>query len=244
MGPSAEDAAYARHLQGLAEFAWRFADMAYAGVTTPEKSHKLIRKLDMVAETETRKIERHIESLPPEERATRSIDCKMGCCFCCSQPVATTVPEVLALAAFIEEQFTENDQQALLERIQLYKAALEQVPAGVHPMVPCPLLVNNLCSAHPARPLTCRGYNSLDVTLCVERFEHPEKDVPIRISKAQKAVAEALGQGYRSAMNARNLDPSYVMLGPALEIALTEEDAAERFFAGDDLFSAAKMQPS
>ena len=86
--------------------------------------------------------------------------CRRGCSHCCHFPVGVTFAEALRLADTI------NKQPELRDRVLAANAATathswEQLVA-----VPCPLLVDDACTAHEARPMPCRALGSRDAEAC------------------------------------------------------------------------------
>jgi hypothetical protein len=101
---------------------------------------------------------------PPPDR----IACRAGCAFCCELRVAVTPPKALRIAASLRENCSPEE----LENLQQRLAETEQQTCGqdweehVALRLPCPLLIDSHCSAHTIRPLSCRGYNSVDLDRC------------------------------------------------------------------------------
>src|SRR5262249_8808448 len=105
---------------------------------------------------------------------------------------------------------------------------------------PCPLLVNRRCSAYPVRPLTCRGFNSSDAHQC-ERFLQAPRKVVVPIYVPQLRLTTFVLDGLRAGLSESGLKDDLLPLAPALRIALDRPDAAERWLAGEAVFSAARL---
>jgi Fe-S-cluster containining protein len=94
--------------------------------------------------------------------------CHEGCAWCCYTPVGTVVPEVLRIVAYLRETLSAEQWKSLCERVRL--GAEQRKLLGLvqvrRAALPCPLLVDDRCSAYPVRPLTCRGYSSCDAESC------------------------------------------------------------------------------
>ena len=108
--------------------------------------------------------------------------CSKGCSYCCHMRAVVTAPEVLRIAAFIEETFSAEEREALARRV----AATDEQARGMsdeawgEARVPCPLLVASECSVYSVRPLDCRAYNSCSVASCRDAFEaYADWDVPV-----------------------------------------------------------------
>ncbi len=142
------------------------------------------------------------------EKAGYPVSCKAGCGACCRQMVPVSIFEAQGLSEWIrslpiEEQksLEERFHQALLalkdtgiiERLvhedwyfdseTAERMAIDYFRVGV----PCPFLVDESCSIHPRRPLSCREYL---VTSPPERCTDPAKEkvagveLPFKLSRA------------------------------------------------------------
>ena len=103
--------------------------------------------------------------------------------------------------------------------------------------IPCPLLVDNRCSAYGARPLECRGYNSTNVEACRQAFDNYDAwDVPIFPSQysGSKHTQAALG-------GATNNSVELLELTSALCIALEDDTAIDRWLKGENSFQRAAL---
>src|SRR4030042_35120 len=108
-----------------------------------------------------------IESANP---LPQPIACQAGCHFCCFNQVELTPPEALFLGQYVEQHFSDGEKQELLAQISRsldLKAGKNKIEmAKIRQELPCPLLRDRRCSAHPARPLMCRAMHSLDAGQC------------------------------------------------------------------------------
>ena len=142
------------------------------------------------------------------EAAGHPISCRAGCGACCRQMVPVSIFEVQALGNWIRT-LPEDQQRALEERFHQTLVALRD--SGIIQRlieedwfadndtakrmaidyfrlgVPCPFLVDESCSIHPIRPLSCREYL---VTSPPERCNDPATNnvtgvqLPIKLSRA------------------------------------------------------------
>jgi Fe-S-cluster containining protein len=148
--------------------------------------------------------------------AGRPISCRAGCGACCRQMVPISIFEAEALTAWLA---TLPEAQMAVIRERFHRALSALRDAGVidkivdgdrssdqehaqqvaidyfHAGVPCPFLVDESCSIHPIRPLSCREYL---VTSSPELCKDPSvNDVsgiqfPVRLSRALFAFGQQL----------------------------------------------------
>jgi len=90
--------------------------------------------------------------------------CKMGCSYCCYSMILISDVEFALVAKYmlqynITPHFGDLDYGTLTR---------EQHMATPYEKRKCPLLINNVCSIYPVRPLICRQANSIstDPKLC------------------------------------------------------------------------------
>jgi hypothetical protein len=169
------------------------------------------------------------------------IACREGCSFCCHLRVVTTIPEVLQITAKVRSDSGSEGIEALRRRIARYRAATTglDVAARRRLRVACPLLVDGLCSVYAVRPMSCRGWNSLDVGGCEADFLDPSRGVRVPVYEPQYQVNAFVQDGMASGLGAAGLQHDHVELAEALGVSLEIADAAERWLRGERLFAAA-----
>lgn len=176
------------------------------------------------------------------EKFPAPIACRRGCSFCCHIAVSTGVPHVVAIARYMVEKFTEEELADARRRVAEYCEAWSAVPMRDRfvSRLRCPLLVGGECSVYPIRPLTCQGWNSLDVSRCEAFHDDPRGLGTTQIHPFQLLVSQAVERGLDQGLQAHNLDSRAVDFVPALRIALDVPDATERWLAGEDVFRDAR----
>lgn len=143
--------------------------------------------------------------------AGETISCKKGCAACCRMLVPVSAPEAFALRDMVS-RLPEERRQAMLQKVAETRARLEQAglldrlmevsettrqlsDEEMEPInreyyalrMPCPFLVNEVCSIYEDRPAACR---ELLVTspaeLCQDIAKNPVRPlpVPVRMSTA------------------------------------------------------------
>jgi Fe-S-cluster containining protein len=170
--------------------------------------------------------------------------CSRGCCYCCHMRVVVTAPEVIRIAAFIEQTFFVEQRTALARRV----AATDQQARGMSDeawgkaRLPCPLLIAGECSVYRVRPLDCRAYNSRSVAACRNAFEvYAEWDVPVEAE--HQSYHKTLQAGLLQALAGSGRPSTLLELTAALRVILEDPDAILRWCAGENVFAAAELDP-
>ncbi len=168
------------------------------------------------------------------------IACRAGCGWCCHVHVVVSAPEALRVARYLRETRSPAD----LERVRLKLAWLDEQTRGLDrdaradTRLPCALLEDFSCSVHPARPLRCRSWNSLDVERCKVELDHPRSG-NLEIESVQWEVTRAVAAGVAEGIRGAGLDGARLELTAAIRIALETPDAEARWLAGEPIFAAA-----
>jgi Fe-S-cluster containining protein len=169
--------------------------------------------------------------------------CARGCSHCCYSAVPVSAPEVLALANHIasaQGKASGLDPASVLSRTNA-RVALQNSKAGNGGPLPCPLLVDDACSVHDARPMSCRQTFSTSAEACRDVKEGRRNDVPFVPAGINAGVM--LRALLISASHSSGLDFGTYELSSALSIALETPDAERRWLAGEDVFAGAvKLQ--
>lgn len=153
-----------------------------------------------------------------------NIDCKMGCCFCCHQPVLAISHEIHFLADFINRNFNKNQILEILERARVKNEAFGNVlPEEMQKIkIPCPLLKDGACLVYEARPMACRIYLSQKVASCKEFYEYPENknnfpalfDFPLR-------AGQMMNEGFIAALKTQKICSAEYRIEQGLEVGLS-----------------------
>lgn len=174
------------------------------------------------------------QKLPPD----KPLACRRGCSYCCQVRADASPAEVLYLAAFIRTTFTPEQFEETLQRISALMAQPERLTehGRVAGHVPCPLLIEGECSAYQARPIVCRGWTSLSVDGCEYSANHPGCQDRVLLyfpgSQVWKSLLAGVVEGTQDC--GKQYEPQELVT--ALHVALTHDDATQRWFAGDSVF--------
>ena len=164
-----------------------------------------------------------------------AIACAKGCSYCCHGLVGAVPPEAFAIAAAVMAGGV-GGRDGVRARAQplIGLGAAERVGRRL----PCPLLVDGMCSVYAMRPLVCRQTTSLSLPACIEEFEGTEPDGRIEISSTHLAHASNAHVVLLGAMHAVGLPTVAFELGALLDAVLGDADCEARWLAGEDVFGS------
>ena len=163
--------------------------------------------------------------------------CRAGCAFCCYLPVVlVTAAEAVYLADWLHTHCSAEElvaiQQRLAERLQQQTTAA--FPSQVQP--PCALLQDNHCLAYPARPLKCRGWNSVRLEACEQAYGRSQSPQRVPVDAYAFVMGNAVLNGLSESATQAGLDGTTYDLTYALARALEIPDAVQRWWKGERLF--------
>ena len=183
-----------------------------------------------------------VESMLADYPNVPQIACRAGCAWCCYKSIAVSPPEVLRIAAYLRATLSPADLTAMRERIadlDDQTRAMSSI-ARAHARRPCALLADQRCTVHSVRPLTCAGWNAVDVNECKADWLDPEASDAITSNVVQIEAFQAMRLGMDLGSEELGLEHDTLELTSALLIALDTPDAAERWLRGERLFAAAR----
>jgi hypothetical protein len=165
--------------------------------------------------------------------------CKRGCSYCCYGRVGVIAPEVVCLSRLLRESLATDEIANLLRCTQACAMQVRSLGSRerVAKHVACPLLLeNNECLAYVARPIRCRGWNSLDATQCRSYWlDASVKQTPHSVALYDHITRHILG-AIVGALRELQVRADQLELITALEIALIDSSVEERWLAGEDVF--------
>lgn len=105
-----------------------------------------------------------------------SVACKAGCDHCCHQVVGVTPPEAFAIYEYLKQTRSPAELAELKAHVATLYERARGLPSAARfsPEHPCAFLRDGSCSIYEARPLACRGVNSLDAEDCATRLRDPD----------------------------------------------------------------------
>lgn len=117
------------------------------------------------------------------QEAGYEIACRKGCSFCCHLEVKISWAEVWATVIYLVDHRSIEDLEALLVRVESVAQQVKDMDATERcaSKIPCSLLDTTAgeCSVYDARPHACRGYNSVDASICERGFGEPGASIPM-----------------------------------------------------------------
>lgn len=161
------------------------------------------------------------------------LKCQKACSYCCRKPgVLIAVPELVRILDYVQQHFDEGMAAALRDRAARYAAQVDgrDLHQPRSESVPCPLLVDDLCSVYEVRPLVCRSYNSTSAEACRRAHDNPAVLVPI--FAPLKDVTDGATVGMAQRLRESGLSEAMVDLGTALHLALSADSDRESILAG------------
>lgn len=166
--------------------------------------------------------------------------CRAGCAFCCYLPVVlVTVAEAVHLAAWLRAHCSAEElavlQQRLAERSKR-NAVSSSLSAHAQTPLPCALLQDNQCMAYPARPLKCRGWNSLRREPCEHAYGPGQSPGQVPVDAYAFVMGNAVLNGLSDSATHAGLDGASYDLTFALARALEIPDVVQRWRDGERLF--------
>jgi len=226
-------------LNELAEDVFRTAAMATkeAFVTEPTVAGAL-KLTAMLAKFADDSADFAVRTGLPEEKPA----CRRGCTSCCYLHVVALPAEVIAIASFLVRTLSSAEMDTLRRRLNTHIEATTGLVAADRRRVrlPCPLLDGNGdCRAHAVRPLSCRGWNSLDASLCDADRLDPSRDNPARLNLTQYVLAGRILEGLAAGTSANGRDHRRLDLVRALRVVLDDPGAVEKWVSGEDVFDIA-----
>jgi hypothetical protein len=177
--------------------------------------------------------------------------CRSGCASCCHQTVGVTAPEVFAIYDHLRATRTPGELQAVVAHLRETDDRTRGMGSAdrLSPDLPCPFLVDARCSIYEVRPLSCRGTNSLDVSVCERTLRDPETraaflagtvSVPCYLEPIR--AFHAVTAGVQMALDQlHGLEVMPLELTAAMRILADDPDAVpQQWLGGKDPFAAAR----
>ncbi|WP_435021879.1 YkgJ family cysteine cluster protein [Tundrisphaera sp. TA3] len=172
------------------------------------------------------------------------VACRSGCTYCCTFPVAASIPEVLAIASFVRDRFEAGRRSALDARIEANIAATNGMDMSRRDRVrlDCPFLEAGQCSVYEVRPVACRGVSSYSVDDCREDYEQAGAGVEIHANAIRELVFGAIREGLAVACKMASVEHRLVELARSYRIASEDSTLEETWRSRAGAFDSAMAE--
>jgi Fe-S-cluster containining protein len=164
-----------------------------------------------------------------------TLACRAGCPWCCYFTVDVRAAEVFRILDFVEQSFTPEEKARVFGEVRANSAALSKLGEGerVTRNVKCPFLNEGRCTVYQTRPQSCRNYHATSVAGCRQSYEEPDNlDIDPDFAPGVYQAGGAHAEAFCTAMRAAGYDVNAYELNCALDAALAEPGARERFESG------------
>jgi Fe-S-cluster containining protein len=164
-----------------------------------------------------------------------TLACRAGCTWCCYFTVDVRAAEVFRILDIVEQSFTPEEKARVYAEVRANSVALRKLGEGerVTRNVKCPLLNEARCTIYAARPQSCRNYHATNVAGCQRSYEEPENlDIDPEFAPGVYQAGGAHAEAFNSAMSDLGYDANAYELNCALDAALSDVSARERFESG------------
>ena len=174
-----------------------------------------------------------------EQELPHPVACQEQCDSCCYNQVELTAPEALLIGHHIDQQFSQADQDLLLDHtariIEIITGLGQAQSAARRREIPCPLLRHRRCSVYPVRPLVCRAMHGLNRERCAAELTAGSL-AGSQYYAHRHEIAVSVSAGLREGCKAAGLQSGTLNLTRALQDFFTQEKAVERWIAGEEVF--------
>lgn len=138
----------------------------------------------------------------------QTISCKLGCEWCCHQPIFALDYELEYLKDYLNKYLDKNTTNKIRTNAQNKQKQLKNLKDVnlLNAKYPCPLLNKGICIAYEARPMACRIYLSSNLNSCTKFFESPYDktnypallDLPMRLGRM-------MNEGFKAALKTKGV---------------------------------------
>lgn len=172
--------------------------------------------------------DQRIESAPD----VGTLACRAGCTWCCHYSVDVRAVEVFGIVDFVEQTFTPEEKARVYAEIRANSAALSGLDEfeRMRRNVKCPFLREGRCSIYAVRPQTCRNYHATSALGCQQSYEDPDNfEIDPEFAPLVYQAGGAHVDAITTAMREAGYDTNVYEMNSAIDAALSEPDARQRF---------------
>jgi Fe-S-cluster containining protein len=163
-----------------------------------------------------------------------TLACRAGCTWCCHFSVDVRAVEVFGILDFVERTFSADEKARVYAEIRANSAALGNLDEfeRMRRNVKCPFLREGRCSIYSVRPQTCRNYHATSAVGCQQSYEDPDNlDIDPEFAPLVYQAGGAHVDAVTAAMREAGYDTNVYEMNTAIDVALSEPGARERFEA-------------
>lgn len=163
-----------------------------------------------------------------------TLACRAGCTWCCHFSVDVRAVEVFGILDFVERTFSADEKARVYAEIRANSAALGKLDEfeRMRRNVKCPFLREGRCSIYSVRPQTCRNYHATSAAGCQQSYEDPDNlDIDPEFAPLVYQAGGAHVDAITAAMREAGYDTNVYEMNTAIDVALSEPGARERFEA-------------
>lgn len=169
-----------------------------------------------------------------------TLACRAGCTWCCYFTVDVRAVEVFRILDFVEQTFTPAGKERVYAEVRANSAMLKELREGERVMrnLKCPFLSDGRCAIYAARPQSCRNYHATNAAGCQKSYEEPDNlNIDPEFAPGVYQAGGAHVEAFSAAMSEAGYDVKAYELNCALDTALSEPSARERFESKLKLFT-------
>lgn len=161
-----------------------------------------------------------------------TLDCRAGCTWCCHFSVDVRAVEVFSILDCVERTLPPEEKARVFAEVRTNSAAMKGLNAmeRMRRNVTCPFLSQGRCAIYDARPQVCRNYHATDVAGCEASYQDPENlEIDPEFAPMVYQAGGAHVDGFTRALREAGYDTKVYEMNCALDAALSESDARQRF---------------
>jgi len=164
------------------------------------------------------------DSLIGELELDPPIACTSGCIHCCYNQIAMCEPEALFMGFYLLETRGPEQIRQLEAKARSMVDALkgkhwQDIGMERHKHL-CIFIENGNCSVYPARPLVCRGWNSVNVDMCIASNLTCDAMTLIETHPLPKLLADCVQTGMLRGARDLGLETGFLLMARAMWMLL------------------------
>jgi Fe-S-cluster containining protein len=149
------------------------------------------------------------------------VECGPGCSYCCYTQVKLTPAEALLAFSWIAQEFSDQDQTLLWQRVDNNRRLTEgqslSTRVRIKESVPCIFLKEKACSIYPVRPFICRSWSSYSRRACMDAFHTGNHTSEIETSTSSNFVFSLARQSIQTVCHSHGLESKPLELPRAMD---------------------------